>query len=121
MRDLKRNQVKISYKNLVDKKEITDEYGNATGSYERIYSDVKELYISVSANRGDVEVQGFGAQLDYDRTLITSDMGCEINENSIIYIGGETYTVKARAVSLNQIQIAIKREEINENDTNSTV
>ena len=117
MRDLKRNQSLISFKNLVGKKEITDEYGNATGSYERIYSDTKELHISVSANRGDVEVQGFGAQLDYDRTLITSDMNCEINENSIVYIGNETYSVKARAVSLNQIQLAIKREEIDETHT----
>ena len=32
MRDLKRNQSLISFKNLVEKREITDEYGNATGS-----------------------------------------------------------------------------------------
>lgn len=116
MRDLKKNQVLISYKNFIEKEEITDADGNATGSYRRKYSDVKHIRISVSANRGDVEIQGFGAQLDYDRTMTTSDMSCGINEKSIVYIGSETYTVKARAVSLNQIQLAIKREEINEND-----
>ena len=116
MRDLKRNQVKISYKNYIEKKEITDAEGNATGSYERVYSDIKELYISVSANKGDVEVQGFGSQLDYDRTLSTADMSCDINESSIVYIGGETYVVKKRAVSLNQIQLALKRVDISETD-----
>lgn len=116
MRDLKRNQTKISYKNLIGKEEITDGDGNATGSYKRLYSDLKELKISVSANKGDVEIQGFGEQLDYDRTLSTADISCDINENSLVYIGGEKYAVKKRAVSLNQIQLALKRVDISEAD-----
>lgn len=116
MRDLKRNQMKISYKNYKGKEEILDENGYATGSYKRLYTEPKEIYISVSANKGDVEVQGFGAQLDYDRTLSTADMTCDIDENCLVYIGSEVYTVIKRAVSLNQIQIALRKEEINESD-----
>lgn len=116
MRDLKRNQALISYKNFVGKEEIVDDYGNVTGSYKRVYSEVKTRYMSVSANKGNAEVQGFGTQLDYDRTLSTADMTCDIDENSLVYIGGDIYTVRARAVSLNQIQIAIKRGEIHENN-----
>lgn len=116
MRDLKRNQTLISYKNFVGKEEIVDDYGNATGSYKRLYSEVKTRYMSVSANKGNAEVQGFGTQLDYDRTLSTADMSCDINENSIVYIDGNAYSVKARAVSLNQIQLALKQVEINENN-----
>lgn len=114
MRDLKRNQTKISYKNFLGKKEIIDGDGYATGSFKRIYSTPKTIYISVSANKGNAEVQGFGTQLDYDRTLITADMSCGINENSIVYIDGDTYKVIKRADSLNQVQIALRKEEIDE-------
>lgn len=114
MRDLKRNQTKISYKNYKGKEEILDADGYATGSFKRLYTEPKTILISVSANKGNAEVQGFGTQLDYDRTLSTSDMSCDINENSIVYIGSETYKVIKRADSLNQVQIALRKEEINE-------
>lgn len=114
MRDLKRNQTKITYKNYKGKEAIFDKDGYETGSYKRVYSALKTTYISVSANKGNAEVQGFGTQLDYDRTLSTADMTCDINENSLVYIDGECYKVLKRAQSLNQIQIALRKEDINE-------
>ena len=48
--------------------------------------------------------------------MITHDTGCPINENSMIYIGAEQYIVRAVAKSLNAVQYAIKRVDIDETD-----
>lgn len=119
MRDLARNKQQIYYKNFLEKTDITekDEYGNVlvTGSYEIAYSDLKSFKISISANKGDTTQQMFGNQLDYDRVMITSDMGFDISETSILWIDnantakGHNFEVKAIAKSLNVMQIAIKQ------------
>ena len=74
------------------------------------------LMISVSSNKGDYSQQQFGNLLDYDRTMITHDTRCPINENSLVYIGTEQYIVKAVAKSLNAVQYAIKQVQIDETD-----
>lgn len=114
MRDLKRNQTKITYRQYLGKEQKLDKNGCRTGTYAPKYGEETELLISVSANKGDYSQQQFGSLLDYDRTLIISDPNCPIDENSRVYIGGDTYAVKAVARSLNASQYAIKRVDINE-------
>ena len=72
------------------------------------------LTTTVSSNKGDYSQQQFGNLLDYDRTMITHDTRCPINENSLVYIGTEQYIVKAVAKSLNAVQFATKRVQIDE-------
>lgn len=118
MRNLKRNQSVIFYKNLVDSVEIVDEYGNVTGSYEKKYGELKKLSISVSANMGTSEYQTFGKSLDYDRTLSTADMNCDIDENSVLWLDGadtdkpHNYIVKKCSATINQILIAVKQVNV---------
>ena len=116
MRDLKRNQQLITYRLFLGQQPILDEHGCKTGEYEAAYGEETELYISVSANKGDYSIQQFGDLLDYDRTLIVSDVNCPIDENTRVYIGGVPYIVKAVARSLNASQYAIKRVDIDENN-----
>ena len=116
MRDLKRNQMTVQYALYLGNVEIKDETGCATGEFAPKHSDKTALNISVSANKGDYSQQQFGNLLDYDRTMITHDTECPINENSMVYIGTEQYIVKAVAKSLNAVQYAIKRVDINEAD-----
>lgn len=115
MRDLKRNQTKITYRLYLGKEQKLDKNGCRTGTYIPKYGEETELYLSVSANKGDYSMQQFGSLLDYDRTMIISDPNCPIDENARVYIGGNTYAVKAVARSLNASQYAIKRVDINEN------
>jgi hypothetical protein len=115
MRDLARNRIKIRYRLYIKKEEIKDELGCLTGEYKMIYSDImNEINISVSANKGDYSVQQFGNMLDYDRTMLISDPDCPIDENTRVYIGGSVYIVKAAARSINGVQYAIKRTEVND-------
>lgn len=115
VRDLKRNQTKITYRLYLGKEEKLDKNGCRTGTFVQKYGEETELLISVSANKGDYSQQQFGSLLDYDRTMIISDPNCPIDENTRVYIGGDIYTVKAVARSLNAAQYAIKRADINEN------
>ena len=126
MRDLKRNQSLIYYKLLVGKEEIVDDDGNATGDFNLIYGDLKSINISVSASKGTTEADAFGTDLTYDKTLSTADLGCELDENSILWLDGAdptselnpdpyNYIVKKKAVSLNQVLIAIQEVDVSAN------
>lgn len=116
MRDLKRNQIKITYRLYLGQQPIIDEYGCDTGETIAKYGEKTELPISVSANKGDYSIQQFGDLLDYDRTMIVSDVNCPIDESTRVYIGSEPYIVKAVARSLNATQYAVKRVDIDENN-----
>lgn len=118
MRDLQRNQVKIYYKTYLGETEIVDSNNNATGIFEKTYSDLKSFYISVSANKGTTEADAFGTALDYDRTLSTANLSCDIDEYSILWLDDADPTkqnpdpynaiVQKKAKSLNQLLYAVK-------------
>ncbi len=107
MRDLKRNQVLVNFRQYLGDKEIVDEYGNATADYSSEFGEEQQ---------GDYSEQMFGNVLDYDRTMLISDPKCPINENSRVTIDGQNYVVKAVARSLNVSQYAIKRIEVTDED-----
>jgi hypothetical protein len=81
------------------------------------------LNISVSANKGSTEADAFGTDLDYDRTLSTADLSCDIDENTVLWLDDADptavlnpdpynfYVVK-RAKSINQIVFAVKAVDV---------
>ena len=123
MRNLARNQTMIYYKRLIGKEDVLDDDSNITGDYELIYGELQSLNISVSANKGTTEADAFGTDLDYDRTLSTADMSCDIDENTILWLDGADptavlnpdpynfYVVKC-AKSINQIVFAVKAVDV---------
>lgn len=118
MRDLRRNQIEITYRLYIKSEEVIDKDGYATGDHTPIFGEETPLEISVSANKGEYSEQMFGDTIDYDRTMIISDPKCPINENARITIDGELYTVKGVARSLNATQYAIKRIEVTADENN---
>jgi len=86
MRTLKRNQRKIYYATLIKGEPVTDEWDNETGEYNMVYSDPSPIRINVSAAQGRLETRQFGQMENYDRTLITDDLDCPIDESSILWI-----------------------------------
>lgn len=110
----------VFYKLYEGQEEILDEFGNPTGSYLPIYSDLKSAMLCVSPNKGSSEVEQFGSLEDYDRTATTADTTCEIDEDSVLWVDGAdtdgpyNYIVKLRAVWKNSVQLAIKRVEVSE-------
>lgn len=61
MRSLLRNQQPVFYKLYEGQEEIVDEWGNPTGSYVPIYSELKSTMLCVSPNKGNSEVEQFGS------------------------------------------------------------
>ncbi len=120
MRSLLRNQQPVFYKLYEGREEIVDEYGNPTGSYIPLYSELKSAMLCVSPNKGNSEVQQFGTLEDYDRTMTTADTGVPIDEDSVLWVDGAdtdgpyNYIVKKRAPWKNSIQFAIQRVTVSQ-------
>lgn len=105
---------------LYDHKEIlTDEYGNETG--ERvIYQEPVLMYANISPATGLAQTEQFGNLENYDKVIVTHDMNCPIDENSVLFIDKSVehsldddpmfdYTVSRVAKSLNSISIAVRK------------
>lgn len=125
MRDSKKNQTKIFYalRNVVI---AEDAWGNTKGV--TTYGDPEKLKISVSANKGEASAQAFGADLQYDREMVTHDMSCPIDEYTHLWLDGRSvkethnYEVAAVSKSLNCIRYAVRQvnvsnEKNNQNET----
>lgn len=127
MKSLKRNCQPIYYALYEDKHDITEETADAweTGEQGVSYSTPAELKdCTISPARGYVQTELFGNLDSYDKVMITHDMSCPINEQTILFIGipVETdpntgayiynYIVKRVAKSLNNIAYAISKVEV---------
>ena len=123
MRSLRSNQQPVFYRLYLGQEEIVDQEGNITGSYIPIYSELKAAMLCVSANKGDSEVTQFGTFADYDRTMTTADIGCEIDENAVLWVDGadtgKAYNaiVKLRSPWKNSVQYAIKNVTVSQYET----
>lgn len=86
MRDSEKNKVWIWYA-LRNVKAAKDEWGNTKNV--TTYGSPQKLKISVSANKGEASAQAFGADLKYDREMVTHDMSCPIDEYSRLWLDEE--------------------------------
>lgn len=114
MRSLRRNQQPVFYRRLEGQEEITDQYGNPTGSYLPVYGELKSAMLTVSPNKGDSEIEMFGSLEAYDRTMSTADTRVDIDEYSVLWVDGAdtdgpyNAVVKRRAPWKNSISFAIQ-------------
>jgi hypothetical protein len=115
MRDLKRNQQTVFYA-LLNVSAAKDEWGNANDV--KSYGTPQEIRMSVSANRGEASAQAYGADLRYDREMMTHDMDCPIDEYTHLWLDGRkttethNYEVAAVSKSMNCIRYAIRRVNV---------
>lgn len=114
VRNLRLNQQPIFFKLYEGEEEIIDEYGNPTGSFVPKYSALKSTMMCVSPNKGTSETEQFGSLEDYDRTMTTADVDCEIDEDSVLWVDGAdtdgpwNAVVKLKAPWKNSVQYAIQ-------------
>ena len=115
MRDLKRNQQTIWYSLLNVSKE-KDEWGNTHDV--KGYGEPVRCKITLSANKGEISAQAFGADIKYDREMSTHDMSCPIDEYTRLWLDGRlptdthNYVVKAVSKSINCVRYAIERVNV---------
>lgn len=120
MQNLARNTFTVWFQVYTGQVEIEDEYGNKTGSFTSTYGPLQSVQLMVSPNKGDATLEVFGALLDYDRTMITADTTCPINEQTILWLDGAstdgpyTHYVKKRAPWKHSLAFAVKQVEVSQ-------
>ena len=119
MEALQRNK-RTFYYSLYKSKEEQVVNGEYTGTYAITYEAPVLMKANISASRGTAELEQFGINADYSKTIVTDDVNCPIDEHSILWIGrtpdsnGEAGTVKhnyvvaAVARSLNSVTYAVR-------------
>ena len=126
MRNCQRNGKTFYYRLLTSSASaITDTDGNETGEYETTYADAVEARANISAARGVSALEQFGNLENYDKVIVTTDMTCPIDENTVLYIDtvpvkdettGEynayDYVVSRVARSWNVISIAVRKVDV---------
>lgn len=121
MRLVKRNLKPIWYSLYNGRIPVVDVDGYETGETEISYSNPVQIKVNVSPASGQAQSEMFGTLEDYDKVIITDQMACPINENSVLYVDvvpeGNTYDyiVKRVAKSLNHISYAISRVKVTSN------
>lgn len=99
--------------------ETKDEYGNTVKGY----GEAVEMKANISPATGYTQVEQFGTEVEYDKVIVTDDMTCLIDENTVLFIdkmpeftlGGKPiydYVVKRVARSLNSISYAVSRVNV---------
>lgn len=119
MRTLERNKQRLKYALYEGREEIKDEYGNGTGEYRVIYGDPVDVTANISAARGESSTRQFGDTENYDKVIVTDDIGCPIDENSVLWIddlesASHDYIVKKVAKSLNSVSYAVSKVSVSE-------
>ena len=125
MRSLVRNKKEFYFAKYEGKNEIIDEYGNATGQYELIYSEPIRVQGNISAARGEIQSRQFGESESYDKVIVLDNTDIPIDEYSILWVDTppslndtdegtpHDYIVKQVAKSLNSVSIAISKVNVN--------
>lgn len=114
MRTMSINKQDVYYALPISRTDRVDEYGNITGQTDITYSDPIKVRMNVSAARGTSEVEQFGMNVNYNKTMLTSDMNCPIDESAILWLGktptdgSHNYVVSAVAKSINSIAYAVR-------------
>lgn len=123
MRTMERNKHDFLYL-LYDRKEpVMDEDGNETGEETVIYKSAVSFRANVSAATGASQVEQFGSLTGYDKVIVTDDMACPIDENTVLFLDKELeygedgkplydYMVRRVAKSLNSVSIAVTKVSV---------
>lgn len=102
------------YKSIED---ATDADGYKTGGKTKTYYAPVPMEANISAARGTSEVEQFGINSTYSRTIVTDQMDCPIDTATKLWIGVPTtdpynYRVVQIAKSLNSITYAIQEVSV---------
>lgn len=123
MKTMERNKTPFWYL-LYDKKvPVMDDDGNETGDYRVIYKEAVQRKENISAATGSAQMEQFGNFISYDKVIVTDDLSCPIDENSVLFIDKEPeydpdgnplydYIVKRVAKSLNSISYAVSKVNV---------
>lgn len=122
MKTMERNKTAFWYMTYAGSAPVLDEYGNEIGT-EVTYNEPVMLRANISPATGSSQVEQFGSLAGYDKVIVTDDVNCPIDENSVLFIDKAVeftddgkplydYTVKRVARSLNSVSYAVTKVSV---------
>lgn len=120
MRLQQRNLISVWYALYRGTEMQYDEQGYENGQSKITYHAPVEMKCNVSPATGQSQIETFGNLDSYDKIIITDNMNCPIDENSVLFVDrvpdetGENYDyiVKRIAKSLNFIAYAVSKVQV---------
>ena len=118
MRGQRRNNQNVGYALYDGAYKVQNANGKLTGESIQTYGDPVYMPMNVSAARGSSDIEMFGIDTPYTKTLTTCDMTCPIAEDSVLWIDADpqtepyNYVVVRIARSLNSITYAVKEVDV---------
>lgn len=124
MKIMERNKRPLWYLLYDRKSPAVDAEGNETGEEIIVYKPAVALRANVSPASGSSQVEQFGNLAGYDKVIVTDDMSCPIDENTVLFVDKEPeyreadgkplydYIVKRVAKSLNTIAYAVTKVSV---------
>lgn len=120
---MKRNRQRFYYRLYLGKGNVVNSDGNRTGEKRAVYGDAVQYFANISPATGYALTEQFGNLDNYDKVIVTADMNCPIDEQSILYVDKEPetnlsgdpmpdYIVRRVSKSLNSISIAIRKVSV---------
>lgn len=120
MRCLNRNKLPFYYCVPTGVLDAVDENGRLTGEHPVQYATAVQMYANISPATGVSNTEQFGNLDNYDKVIVTDDMNCPIDENTVLFVdkapeyGDDDapkydYVVKRVSKSLNHISIAVAK------------
>ena len=119
MRCLNKNKRPVYYALYKGKTPITDADGNLTGEFTLTYTEPIMAEMNVSQARGTADVEQFGINTPYTHTIVTDQMDCPIDTDSILWIYRtpdnnvkHNYAVTKVARALTSITYAVQEVDV---------
>ena len=124
MKALLRNMQTFYYANVSTTAAQYDECGNETGEPSITYDAPVSAQANISPARGTADLEQFGINSDYTKTIVSDNLTLPIDKSTILWIGiapdkdGEAGTIKHNYVvvgvakSLNSVTIAVKEVSV---------
>lgn len=96
MTGLLRNQREFWYCLYDRKVSVVNENGKKTGERIAVYKEPVRMLANISHATGQSSTEIFGNLENYDKVIVTTDMGCPIDENSVLFIDKDVEFTEAR-------------------------
>ena len=86
MKLMNRNLKSIWYCPYQRKEAVVDTDNNETGEQKIVYGNPVEMKVNVSPAVGRAQQEQFGTLESYDKVIVTDNMDCPIDENTVIFV-----------------------------------
>lgn len=86
MRCLSRNKRSFHFCLYKGTELLLDEYGNETSESVVLYENAMCMSANISAATGYAQTEQFGNLDNYDKVIVTADINCPIDENTVLFI-----------------------------------